>query len=37
MIETKPAFPTGTPRSIFIIGQEDPRRESGSPKLINAK
>ena len=28
---------TGTPSSICITGQVDPDRESGSPRLINAR
>ena len=31
-----PAYETGTPRPPYMLGQADPRMESGSPSEINA-
>ena len=37
IMETIPARETGTPSSPYIDGQAAPRRESGRPRLMNAR
>ena len=37
IMEIRPAAERGTPRSACMTGQPEPRRESGSPKLIKAR
>ena len=36
-IDTYPAYDEGTPKSVCIVGQPEPRSESGRPRLINAR
>ena len=36
-IDTYPAYDEGTPKSFCIVGQPEPRSESGRPRLINAR
>ena len=36
-IDTYPAYEDGTPIVVCIIGQAEPSRESGSPRLTNAR
>ena len=36
-IETYPAYDDGTPNATCIVGQPEPRSESGSPRLINIR
>ena len=35
IMEITPAKDRGTPRSRWMAGQADPKRESGRPRLIN--
>lgn len=37
IIETMPIYEIGTSKEILSAGQAEPRRESGSPRLINAR
>lgn len=37
VIETYPAYEDGTQKSICMVGQPEPNRESGSPKLMKIK
>ncbi len=37
VMDTYPAYDEGTLKASCIFGQPDPRRESGSPRLINIK
>ena len=36
-IDTYPAYEDGTPIVVCITGQAEPSRESGSPRLTNAR
>ena len=36
-METYPANDEGTPKSFCIVGQPEPRSESGRPRLMNAR
>ena len=37
VIETYPAQEDGTPKASCIVGQPEPSRESGSPRLIKIR
>ena len=37
VIDTYPAYDEGTLKATCIFGQPDPRRESGSPRLMNTR
>ena len=37
IMEMMPAYESGTPNSVFIVGQAEPSRESGRPRLIKAR